>query len=84
MSLGQKFTTLAEIFVDTNGFRRLMYDGYRFGTRGKEAKPKTVWYCTANVTADTDNVRRRCQSKIRTSTINGYEMIQSTEIKHDH
>lgn len=82
--LEQKYVTFAEIVVGVNGYRRLLYNGYRYGTRGKEAKPNTIWLCTSDVLCPKTGKVRRCKSKLRTAVIDGNEMIESTNTKHEH
>lgn len=80
------FSAFADIFPAPNGFRRLILDGYRFGERGSSSgeNPIRYWQCTANVRDEDTGKLKRCQTRLKTTIIDGYEMIQNPNVKHNH
>lgn len=71
--LGLEYTTFAEVITNNRGYRRLLYDGHGFGIKYQNSD-EICWRCTI----------RPCRAKLRTKLINGYEMIKTNDIKHDH
>lgn len=68
----------AYISENERGFRHLHYKSYRFGVRNSY-KDETVWRCTAVSTLTNANIlsNNRCNAKVSTRIINGYEMIRN-------
>lgn len=73
-------TTFAEVSVDIRGYRRLFLDGHRFGMHYQHVNEDTSWRCTSVM----NNRTTRCDARIRTRVINGYEMIKNVDVKHGH
>lgn len=71
--IGWEYTTFAEVITNNRGYRRLVYDGHGFGIKYQNSY-EICWRCTI----------RPCRAKLRTKLINGYEMIKTIDIKHDH
>lgn len=74
-----EYITFAEVTVDHRGYRRLTYDGFRFGVKTYYKNGETNWRCTSK-----GDVNGRCRARIRTQVINGYEMIKDVNEQHNH
>lgn len=71
--------TFANIVNTSRGHRRLICNGFRFGelpTTGNAVR----WRCTALET----KTKKRCNAKLTTKMIDGYEMIEATYTAHNH
>lgn len=75
------YTTFADIHINKRGFRNIHLNYYTFGFK-ETRSDRTYWSCTKTY-RDKNDQRRRCKALLVTKTLNGYEMIQSTNIKHD-
>lgn len=81
------YATFADIYIASNGFRRLVLHGHRFGERGSNANRSVgihCWQCTANMRDKVTGKMRRCTIRLKTKVIDGYEMIQNIDVKHKH
>lgn len=87
------YTTFADIYRASNGFRRLVLDGYRYGELGIghtydantcEKIFLQYWRCTANVYDQKTKKYKRCLVRLKTRVIDGYEMIEKTNVLHEH
>lgn len=79
------FTAFADINIDSNGFRRLIYGGHRFGHRKLyDDKTQVIWNCTSNYHDPSSGKWKRCNAKVRTCLIDGYEMVENVELQHGH
>lgn len=79
------FILRPDISIDSKGFRRLSYNGNRFGHRKRYDNRSTViWYCTASTYCPLLGRKKRCQGKIRSKFIDGYEMVENIRVYHDH
>lgn len=62
------YGTFADIFPASNGFRRLVLNGYRFGERCFSGGIQ-YWQCTANVRDQQTGKTRRCPARIKTKIV---------------
>lgn len=84
VSFSTEFTIFALIKSTDRGFQHLIYDGYRFGIRKingiKTSKYGiTTWRCTSKK----ENSSARCNGKVYTKIIKGYEMLQAKNLTHE-
>lgn len=73
------YTTFAEVIIDHRGYRRLICNGFRFGIHYQHKNKEISWRCT---TATKHS--GRCCARLKTKLINGYEMIKSVNVNHEH
>lgn len=78
-----EYTTFANIIVDHQGFRRLFLDGHRYGVVLRKAN-EYVWRCTKNHPHKLSGKTTKCNGRLRTKMIDGYEMIQTPFVVHSH
>lgn len=77
-----EYTVYADIYEsDKSGPRQLIFNGFKFTQRYETKTGEITWRCTKHVQ---DNSGKHCSAKLKTKVFNGYEMIQSPNVKHDH
>lgn len=79
-----EYTTFADIKLSSQGYRRLHLDGSNFGAIDQKSNGDAVWRCTKNYRLKQGNKRLKCNARLHTKLINGYEMIYSTKCQHKH
>lgn len=83
-----EFSLYADIRITNKGYRRLTYGHHQFGEVSRLAKDIVIWRCTANGLKDVLGKRKRCNFRIRTKIVNGYEMLSRISVaqahEHDH
>lgn len=77
------YTTYADVVIDNRGYRRLLYNGFRFGIH-YDKKGETTWRCTTYVYKKGTGKRTGCRARIKSKMVNGYEMIKDPNVQHDH
>lgn len=82
-ALHSEYTEYAQIESTEKGHRLLWVNGHKFGYYYQSSNDAT-WKCTRRGIVGLDGVKKRCNARMKTKTINGYEMIQSSKCVHDH
>lgn len=72
------FDTFAEIVKTGKGAMRLIYNGIGFGRKCGN-KDGVTWQCTKT---KENTTHHRCTATVRTTVMNGYEMVRANNTKH--
>lgn len=73
---------LADIRENERGFKHLYLNDYSFGVKQK-TKNQTSWRCTGSLYPEIGK-RMRCSALVITRNLLGYEMMKTTDVKHEH
>lgn len=82
-TLSSEYTEVARIEISDKGHRQLWFHGHKFGQYYQKSD-ETIWRCSRTNILSLDGGKKRCQLKMKTKKIGGYEMIKNSNGVHDH
>lgn len=80
-----EYLTFADIRVDEKGLKSLTCNGHTFGEYYINLETQDAfWACTEIIFDPILMKKRSCRACLKTKIVQGYEMIRTTRVRHDH